>query len=67
LTGIAARLAWVTDFVNHLARSDDAQRNPNAALRLHAEIVPGLTKGLISAGSTDQFDCNRSLRGRRAQ
>jgi hypothetical protein len=36
----------VTDFVNHLARSGDVQRNPNAALRLHAEVAPRLTEGL---------------------
>ena len=33
----AAPRGWVGDFVNHLARSD-AQRNPNAALRLHIDL-----------------------------
>jgi hypothetical protein len=33
---------WQQDFVNHLARSE-AQRNPNAALKLQVDLSPKLT------------------------
>jgi hypothetical protein len=32
---------WQQDFVNHLARSE-AQRNPNASLKLHVDLAPKL-------------------------
>ena len=46
---LAARIAtapgWVGDFVNHLARSD-AQRHPNAALKLQLDVQTRVSSGL---------------------
>jgi hypothetical protein len=37
----AATPAWQDDFVNHLARSE-AQRNPNASLKVQVDVAPKL-------------------------
>jgi hypothetical protein len=37
----AATPAWQGDFVNHLARSE-AQRNPNASLKVQVDVAPKL-------------------------
>jgi hypothetical protein len=36
---------WQDDFVNHLARTE-AQRNPNAALRVQVDLAPKLSAAL---------------------
>ena len=42
--------SWQSDFVNHLAR-DQAQRNPNAGLRVQVGVSPKLSAGLGSLHS----------------
>ena len=42
--------AWQSDFVNNLARSE-AQRNPNANLRVQVNVAPKLTAELSSLHS----------------
>jgi hypothetical protein len=43
--------AWQSDFVNHLARTE-AQRNPNANLRVQINLAPQLSPGLSALHSS---------------
>jgi hypothetical protein len=40
-------VSWQTDFVNHLGRSE-ADRNPNAKLRIQIDPAPRVSAGLSS-------------------
>jgi hypothetical protein len=43
--------AWQSDFVNHLARSE-AQRNPNASLRVQINVAPKVSANLSTLHSS---------------